>query len=184
MAVILLSVWAIDNKVTQTSMEQLIPLIGILLPINHIFPATYHQFLKLLTPLLNQCITYDCCPNHCHVYKSSVEKECPVCKLSRYLPNSTKTPRSRFTYIPIIPRLKKLLSDVEYSKLCKYPFERTSTPELVCDVHDGDIWKRFVKNGYLTNEDTIGMALNTDGVSLWGRFSNNYSVMPMYPNRS
>jgi len=73
------------------------------------------------------------------------------------------------------------MGNEEYSLKCNYPFERVVPDKCThCDIQDGNEWKAFVEMNLLINKYTLGFELNFDGLSLWGLFSSNYSIIPIF----
>ena len=88
----------------------------------------------------------DCCINSCVAFSKTYDKltECPHCKESWYLTNSTH-PRRMFCYIPLIPCLQKLFANPDVSKelLCQHNYIHTSG--IISNVFDGTHYKRLCK---------------------------------------
>ena len=84
-----------------------------ILPEGNLLPADYRTAVSCVNSYLLPADDYHCCVNDCVVYRNSVSGQhkdltvCPSCGEDRYL-SGTQTPRKRFKYIPLPPRLRKM----------------------------------------------------------------------------
>ena len=70
------------------------------------------QFLSGFQP-----VRYHCCPSSCICYTGPYEtlSTCPKCKANRYKSDG-KTPQAYFQYLPLIPRLHAMVSNLSYAQ--------------------------------------------------------------------
>jgi hypothetical protein len=113
---------------------------------------------------------YDACINGCMAFTGlhKLRRRCLSCNESRFLETSdgaeefypsflllqSLTPRATYSYIPIIPRLRLLYANEEYSRKMRYPRELLATPWAdrlsgVRDVWDGKMMQNWKDAGIL-----------------------------------
>lgn len=86
---------------------------------------------------------------------------------------------SLFLEIPIISQLRTLFSREGFYDDLQYRFNRVKkNPDNIEDIYDGNIYKQFMKEGFLSVASNISFMWNTDGVSLFN--SSNFSIWPLY----
>lgn len=111
---------------------------------------------------------YDACIDGCMAFtgRHRLRRRCLYCKNSRFVEASDSpeefyndltilnslTPRATYSYIPIIPRLRLLYANKEYSKKMRYPRELESTPWAdglsgVRDVWEGNMMQKWKDAG-------------------------------------
>ena len=86
-------------------------------PVNSSIPSNYYQAKKLVAKLGLDYVTIYCCPKGYMLYykEDSFLKECKICHAKRYKPrkgemgNYKDIPEKRMFYLPIIPRLQRLV---------------------------------------------------------------------------
>jgi hypothetical protein len=110
----------------------------------------------------------------------SEKQKCPSCDCSRFTTNDRgeKAAYRVYEYIPLIPRLKRMLALPKYSELLSYVVQRVPpAPGVIEDVMDGARWR----DGYLR---TVGLSkynwaffLGADGLSVSDAM--DYSVTPL-----
>ncbi|KIY61189.1 hypothetical protein CYLTODRAFT_384771, partial [Cylindrobasidium torrendii FP15055 ss-10] len=141
------------------------------------------QFLARFRPVPYDCCIKSCC---CYVGPHADRTTCPYCKEARYKADG-KTPRKRFNYIPIIPRLVGFYRNAAMVKKMQYRSEYDATTRAtrqdegsVDDVFDGDLYNDLRKTRVRINgvdqaythfafARDIALALSTDGFAPWRR---------------
>ncbi|KAJ3745232.1 hypothetical protein EV360DRAFT_8035, partial [Lentinula raphanica] len=125
---------------------------------------------------------YDCCMNSCICYVGphASKTQCPYCHESRYRPN-TKTPRKRFTYLPIIPRLRAYYRSLAMTEKLKYRGSYVHSPEgPICDIMDGSHYQQLCQqhviidgqeypHTFFSDSRDVMFGLSTDGFAPWKR---------------
>ena len=89
------------------------------------------QFLSGFQP-----VQYHCCPSSCVCYTSPYEalSTCPKCKADRYKSDGkTPQPQSYFHYLPLIPRLHAMVSNMSYAKKVQYQLKHQHNPNKITD---------------------------------------------------
>ncbi|KAL1741823.1 hypothetical protein HDZ31DRAFT_12038, partial [Schizophyllum fasciatum] len=127
-----------------------------------------------------QPVPYDCCINSCCCYTGSYldKQSCPFCGEVRYDGNGK--PRRRFTYLPLIPRLRTFYSNL--GMIDKLRYRQTFEPEVdfLQDVFDGLHYQslrdqhvtvdgRTFAHKYFEDEHDIALGLSTDGFAPFKR---------------
>ena len=94
-------------------------------------------------------VAYDCCINSCICYVGPHETKthCPYCQEPRK--NSEGRSRKRFTYSPIIPRLKAFFKNSELIDIMKYRSNFLLEEDKIKDIFDSKNYKRL-KDEYVT----------------------------------
>lgn len=150
-----------------------------------------------------QPLPFDCCIGSCVCFAghyASLDK-CPRCNEPRFEADShgTKKPRSRFFYIPLIPRLVAYLASTHVASEMQYRSQRQHTPGLLCDIFDGACYQTLRSapvtiHGEAVNPPTtyfqdprdIALGLSTDGYGIfthgqataWPLILFNYNLPP------
>ena len=150
------------------------------------------EFLAAYRP-----VAYDCCINSCICYVGPHETKthCPYCQEPRK--NSEGRSRKRFTYSPIIPRLKAFFKNSELIDLMKYRSNFLSEEDKIKDIFDSKNYKRL-KDEYVTiggirqghkffsHPNDIALGLSLDGFcpfkrrnqTCWPIILFNYNLPP------
>ena len=132
---------------------------------------------------------YDCCPGPdgcmCFTGEHSNLTECLICGEPRF--NSKGLPRRRFTYIPLIPRLKAAAASKSFAEAMQYRAQYKHQTDLVGDVFDGENYQHLQdspitihgevlkdNNGrpqgtkYFEDHRDVALGLSTDGFTVHG----------------
>ncbi|KAL1720499.1 hypothetical protein EV715DRAFT_196732, partial [Schizophyllum commune] len=127
-----------------------------------------------------QPVPYDCCVNSCCCYTGSYsnKRTCPFCNADRYDTNGK--PRRRFTYLPLIPRLRTFYRNLGMIEKLRYRHTFKADPNVLQDVMDGTHYESlkgqhvtvdgqtFVHK-YFEDEHDIALGLSTDGFAPFKR---------------
>ena len=78
-------------------------------------------------------------------------------------------PRALYSYIPLIPQLKLLYANPEYSLKMRYPSTLTEKPwdDGIRDMWEGNAMRFWKRKGFFTDERTVALHFSTDGVQLF-----------------
>jgi hypothetical protein len=157
--------------------------------------AAQTQLLKIsgLKPIL-----YDCCVNSCCCYTGphSNKTECPYCGEACF--NSKHQSRWRFSYLPLIPRLRAYLANQEKAQQMLYRSQVfVHNPDSVKDIFDGThyqslLGKKVTVNGqdqghyHFDGLCNIALGLSTNGYApfkhrkktAWPILIFNYNLPP------
>lgn len=120
------------------------------------------------------------CRNSCCLYtnrRAGPEQiSCTYCNAPRYTEKGNAF--TRFSYLPLIPRLQSMFSCSQMIERMKYRNDFASNHEKIIDVFDGshykDLQKRQVyidnislEHNFFSNEHDIALAVSTDGFQVW-----------------
>ena len=69
---------------------------------------------------------------------------------------------SQSQFIPPSSSLKKMFQSQKFVDLLSKARCRVSSPDILEDFQDGNIWKQFSESGFFSSEFNIGLMLNVD----------------------
>jgi hypothetical protein len=145
-----------------------------------------------------QPVCYDCCPSSCICYTGPYETllKCPKCDTDRYKADGT-APQAYFQYLPIISRLRAMVSSSPYARKMQYRASHRPNPTKVTDVFDGAHYsllrESFVTvggeelpNWFFSDPRDIALGLSSDGFgpfkhrtkTSWPIILFNYNLPP------
>ena len=123
---------------------------------------------------------YDCCPNSCCAYTGPHKDltACPYCKEPRICASGAA--QKRFTYIPIIPRLKAFLANPKAATEMAYRSSHKQTRTTVTDIFDGSHYQGLCHSKvkidgeeldhlYFSDARDVALGLSTDGFAPFKR---------------
>jgi hypothetical protein len=141
---------------------------------------------------------YDMCINSCLCYTGHYADLliCPYCKEMRH--NARGRARRRFSYIPLIPRLRALWENEDMAKLMEYRGKFTHDPETIKDIFDGLLYRSLLgkhvqpvggptqRHQYFERDTDMVLGLSTDGYApfrrraktAWPLLLFNYNLPP------
>jgi hypothetical protein len=151
------------------------------------------EFLAQLKP-----VNYDCCINLCccFVGPHRALDACPYCKQQQYLNGK---PQKKFTYIPLIPRLKAFYESqsLDVVKDMQYCSNFQHDPNVIKDVMDGAHYQRLCESFVTVNRQQlphkffqdprdVALGFSTDGFApfkrrkktCWPLIIFNYNLPP------
>ena len=150
------------------------------------------EFLATFRPVAYDCCISSCC---CFVGPNSDLTHCPYCHEPRF--NSKGRARRRFTYAPLIPRLKAFYQNKEFGHSMLYRSKYQHDGTNLQDVMDGANYQRLrgtnvTINGqprpykYFEDHRDIALGLSTDGFcpfrkrkkTCWPILIYNYNLRP------
>lgn len=145
-----------------------------------------------------QPVQYHCCPSSCVCYTGPYEtlSSCPDCNTDRYKADG-KTPQAYFQYLPLIPRLRAMLSNSSYAKKMQYRSKYQHDPTKMADIFDGTHYRSLLKTPvtigdeelpmwFFSDPRDIALGLSTDGFgpfkrrnkTAWPLIIFNYNLPP------
>jgi hypothetical protein len=150
------------------------------------------EFLATFVPVAYDCCISSCC---CFVGPNSDLMQCPYCCEPRF--NSQGRARRRFTYVPLIPRLKAFYQNKEFGHSMLYRSKYQHDGTNFQDVMDGGNYQRLrgthvTVDGqprpykYFEDPRDIALGLSTDGFcpfrkrkqTCWPILIYNYNLSP------
>ena len=127
------------NELSNTSFNDLMDLLGVMLPKPNLLPTNTYQAKKLICPLSLGVQKIHACENHCVLYRKEFADldSCPTCGTSRYktgngasdgevvdqdapVNEKKKIPRMVMWYLPVKDRLKQLFSNHTDTELMRW----------------------------------------------------------------
>jgi len=145
-------------------------------------------------------VKFACCVNSCICYTGLYADldECPNCRTSRL--NESGRPRLMFSYIPLIPRLRALMSNRTYATQLQYRADehaKTRRPGTTTDIFDGLHYRSLLgervvvgdqtyPHNYFSDHRDIALGFATDGFApfkkrkhtAWILLIFNYNLPP------
>lgn len=122
-------------------------------------------------------VKFACCINSCICYTGSYAdlEECPKCGTSRL--NESGRARRTFSYMPLIPRLRALMSNRTYATHLQYRADehpKTRRPGTTTDIFDGLHYRSLLNervvvgdqkcpHNYFSDHRDIALGFATDG---------------------
>ncbi|KAJ2930473.1 hypothetical protein H1R20_g6626, partial [Candolleomyces eurysporus] len=152
------------------------------------------EFLAQFKPVPYDCCIASCC---CFVSPHAELDACPYCQEPRF--DSQGCPCKRFTYVPMIPRLKAFYESpsAEISKNMRYRGEFKSEDGIIQDFMDGSNYKQLREQHVTINDQRlphkffddprdIALGFSTDGFcpfkrrkkTCWPLLVYNYNLPP------
>jgi hypothetical protein len=150
------------------------------------------EFLATFRPVAYDCCISSCC---CFVGPNNDLAHCPYCHEPRF--NSKGRARRRFTYAPLIPRLKAFYQNKEFGHSMLYRSKYQHDGTSLQDVMDGANYQRLRETNvtinnqprpykYFEDHRDIALGLSTDGFcpfrnrkkTCWPILIYNYNLSP------
>ena len=176
--------WKCHSNVSDTSYENLhtkLTTSGFTINSLHATRCFLQEQLGISVQLFHRCI------NNYMVFidKDHLRRNCRFCKTPRFFNENAENPddewfpdvgsyahlhpRALYSYIPLIPRLKLLYANPEYSLKMRYPSTLTEKPwdDGIRDMWEGNAMRFWKRKGFFTDERTVALHFSTDGVQLF-----------------
>lgn len=100
----------------------------------------------------------------------SAEDICPSCPRKN---------NSYFVQLSFLEQLREMYKRNGFYTQLQKRFEKiTDPPDIITDVYDGSLYRKWVDNGFLMNPDNISFSWYTDGVPVFK--SSKISMWPLY----
>ncbi|XP_066396736.1 uncharacterized protein [Miscanthus floridulus] len=177
---------------SRESFDQLLTVVGTLLPDDHVLPKNTYESNKILRALKMSYEQIHACPNGCILFRGehADDKYCPKCKASRYIElesgdgrkTQTKVGAKILRYLPFIPRIQRLFMSEESAKQMTWHKTGRRYTDKMIHPSDGESWKSFDrKHTDKANEArNVRIALATDGFNPYGMGSSPYTCWPVF----
>ncbi|XP_074297156.1 uncharacterized protein LOC141627844 [Silene latifolia] len=109
------------NGWSDKSFTDLLHLLSEILPDGNELPKSTYEAKKILCPMGLNYVKIHACPNDCILYRKDYKdlNQCPKCGAARYKYKKTDSEKNKGTpckmlwYLPIIPRFKRLFSNIK-----------------------------------------------------------------------
>ena len=186
-AVSVLMAWfASYPGISKTSFSHLLYILHkMILPSDNSLPSSYASAQSLVHHFVVTPTEYHACINDCVLYRNDLTDStmCPSCGSDRYQDKS-QTPRKRYKYIPLLPRIKKMFASARISELLQAHSRVKPIKEVGYDIHDSRAWKSWYSlDGYFGGDARcLTFALCTDGLNPFAKEKSQYSMWPIMLN--
>ncbi|XP_070549336.1 uncharacterized protein [Ptychodera flava] len=175
--VLLLCCFMIRFRLSDEAMSYLLPLLGLLLPEDSKVPKSLYgirQFLKKHISFPE--IRYYCA--HCYTHVDSNSK---TCSNRHCLTDLTKPgAMAYFVLHSCISQIRTMFKRKSFANHVRsHRFDHyAKSDDHIKDVYDGQNYKSLFRKGFLSNENNLSFAMNTDGVAIFK--SSRVSMWPVY----
>nr|XP_017253925.1 PREDICTED: uncharacterized protein LOC108223955 [Daucus carota subsp. sativus] len=168
--------------------DELLCLIGSVLPSGHKLPGSYYEVRKMISGLNMGYEKIDACENDCMLfYKENINKtHCDICYTSRYKeqkdPQKKKIPRKILRYFPLTPRLQRLFMAEKTAECMRWHHNRVVVEGQLSHPADGDEWKQFDSRFPRFSKEirNVRLGLSTDGFDPFrDAHAREYTVWPV-----
>ena len=182
-----------QHNLSVECMDNLLTLLGDVLPQGHKMPSNLYECKRLLSGLKMPYHKIDICINNCMIYyKEDKHKEkYDFCQESRYVAIEEESlrrkrkpiPRKVMRYLPFIPRLQQMYMEPKTAKHMRYHKEGTrANPRIMVHPSDGQAWKEFNTNfpDFAMDARNVRVTVATDGFNPFDFGASQYSCWPVF----
>ncbi|XP_042958047.1 uncharacterized protein LOC122293557 [Carya illinoinensis] len=150
-------------------------------------PHSYEESRSLERGLGMNYHKIHACPNDCILFwkGNAALNECPICKASRWVPNTHGArliPQKVLRHFPLKPRLQRLFMSANIARDMRWHKEQRPTDES-CMRHptDAESWKRFDDDHSWFAQDArnVRLGLASDGFNPFNNMAKPYSIWPV-----
>nr|XP_017225037.1 PREDICTED: uncharacterized protein LOC108201255 [Daucus carota subsp. sativus] len=168
--------------------DELLCLIGSVLPDGHKLPRSYYEVRKMISGLHMGYEKIDACENDCMLfYKEDINKtHCDICYTSRYKeqkdPKKKKIARKILRYFPLTQRLQRLFMAEKTAECMRWHHNRVVVEGQLSHPADGDEWKHFDSRFPHFSKEirNVRLGLSTDGFDPFrDAHAREYTVWPV-----
>ncbi|XP_052137311.1 uncharacterized protein LOC127755664 [Oryza glaberrima] len=185
---------------SDTSFNDLMDLLKVMLPKPNLLPTNTYQAKKLICPLSLCVQKIHACENHCILYRKEFADldSCRTCGTSRYktgngvsdrevvdqdalVDEKKKIPNMVMWYLPVKDRLKRLFLNRTDAELMRWHQEGRKNDGKIRHPADARQWKNFdaLHPEFAKVPRNVRFALSTDGMNPFGDLSNTHNTWPM-----
>ncbi|XP_074362218.1 uncharacterized protein LOC141702437 [Apium graveolens] len=174
---------------SQKGFDELLELIGSVLPDKHTLPKKYSEVKNMVTGPNMGYEKIDACENDCVLfYKTDADKlKCDICGADRYkkMKDEKKKPFAKkiLRYFSLTPRLKRLYMSKHMAQYMRWHKNRDVVEGQLTHPADGDEWKQFDRAfpSFANEVRNVRLGLATIGFEPFhNKQSKNYSVWPIF----
>ncbi|XP_074346992.1 uncharacterized protein LOC141685809 [Apium graveolens] len=183
-----LSEWKNKHNCSNSGFDDLLYLIGLILPDDHKFPDKYHTVRKMIQELHMEYEKIDACENEFMLFykKHSDKTKCDICNKDRYQKQKDLKKynilRKILRYFPIIMRLQHLFMDEKTAKCMRWHNDRITVEGELSYPADGDEWKQFDRRfqSFSKEIQNVRLGLSIDEFDPFrDKYAKEYTVWPM-----
>ncbi|XP_052147318.1 uncharacterized protein LOC127766269 [Oryza glaberrima] len=181
-----------QHNISSECMNNLLSLIGDIMPSGHKMPANLYECKNLLSGLKMPYVKIDVCINNCMIYykEDALKEKCDICNENRYVAIEEEhkgrkrkpVPRKVMRYLPFIPRLQRMYMEPGTAKHMRFHKDGTrANPNTMVHPSDGEAWKYFDRHNpnFALDARNVRLAVATDGFNPFG-FGAQYSCWPVF----
>ncbi|XP_074342845.1 uncharacterized protein LOC141680549 [Apium graveolens] len=180
--------WKNKHNWSNNGFDDLLLLIGLVLPDDHKLPEKYYNMRKMIKRLHMKYEKIDACENDCMLFykEHSGKTKCDICNEDRYQkqkdPKQQKIPRKILRYFPITMILQHLLMAETIAKAMRWHHDRIPVEGELSHPADGDEWKQFDQRFQRFSNEirNVRLGLSTDGFYPFrDKHVKEYTVWPV-----
>ncbi|XP_074324318.1 uncharacterized protein LOC141661233 [Apium graveolens] len=176
---------------SQKGLDELLKLIGSVLPSPHTLPETYQNVKNKVRGLHLKYEKIDACENDCMLfYKEDADQDklvSDICGADRYKvqknPKKARVAKKVLRYFPLTPRLQRLFMSKHTTEYMRWHKTRNVIEGQISHPADGDEWKQFDRRfpSFENESQNVRLGLATDGFQPFhDKHSRGYSVWPIF----
>ncbi|KAK1647163.1 hypothetical protein QYE76_064968 [Lolium multiflorum] len=136
--------------------DELLVIVGSLLPKGHLLPQNFYYSTKLLSDLKMSSQQIHACPKGCMLFgeEHADTNYCIKCNSSRYFEvdrngdgqkRQTTVAKNILRYLPVLPRIQRLFMTEDTAQQMRWAVEGNRYTDKMIHPSDGTAWKNFVK---------------------------------------
>jgi hypothetical protein len=180
-------------SMSRDAFDDLLTVIGSLLPEDHVLPKSMYKAQKLLRALKMMYEQIHACPISCVLFRKEYTeaKYCPKCKSSRFMEVDSGDGQKRqlnigvtiLRHLLFIVRLQCLYMIEESVKLMTWQKNgKRYNPDKMVHTSNGEAWKHFdaIHREKAKEARNVHVALATDGFNPYGMSAAPYTCCPMF----
>ncbi|XP_042432650.1 uncharacterized protein LOC122019228 [Zingiber officinale] len=177
------------NGHTDNSFNELLKILGDMLPEKNTLPETVYSMRKLLKPFDLGYEKIHACPNDCCLFRKELKNldTCPKCGSSRWKVDKVTTkvfkgvPEKVLRYFPVIPRFKRMFKSKEKAEELIWHSNHKSQDHMMRHPVDSVAWDTINHKwpDFASNPRNLRLGLATDGFNPFGDLSSRYSCWPV-----
>jgi hypothetical protein len=192
-AIARLMVFKSDRNLSRDGFDDLLTIIGSILPQGHLLTKNMYESNKILSALKMPYEQIHCCPKGCMLFRKehAEGKYCIKCKSSRYFEVDSGNGQKRQTgvaqkilrYLPFLPRIQRLFMTEESAQQMRWPsLGHRYRKEKMIHPSDGAAWQKFAALHPKKAGDprSVAIAISTDGFNPYGMSAATYSCWPVF----
>ncbi|XP_042448877.1 uncharacterized protein LOC122033755 [Zingiber officinale] len=188
-AVVTLYNYKSTNGHTDNSFNELLKILGDMLPEKNTLPETVYSMRKLLKPFDLGYEKIHACPNDCCLFRKEIKNldTCPKCGSSRWKVDKVTTkvfkgvPEKVLRYFLMIPRFKRMFKSKEKAEELTWHSNHKSQDHMMRHPVDSVAWDTINHKwpDFASNPRNLRLGLATDGFNPFGDLSSRYSCWPV-----
>ncbi|XP_073152539.1 uncharacterized protein [Henckelia pumila] len=177
------------NGHTDQSFNELLKILGDMLPEKHTLPDSVYSTRKFLKPFDLGYEKIHACPNDCCLFRNELKylDSCPKCGSSRWKADKVTAkihkgvPEKVLRYFPVIPRLKRMFKLKEMAEDLIWHADHKSQDHMMRHPVDSVAWDTINHKwpDFSSDPRNLRLGLATDGFNPFGDLSSRYSCWPV-----